>query len=44
MNLVMAVSYRALVFDFGRKMADGTPDEGRLDPAVIDAYLGAEED
>jgi branched-chain amino acid transport system ATP-binding protein len=41
MNLVMRVSDQVVVLNFGRKIADGTPDEVRLDAEVIRAYLGA---
>jgi len=37
---VMDLSNRVLVLDYGRKIADGTPDEVKSDRAVIDAYLG----
>jgi branched-chain amino acid transport system ATP-binding protein len=41
MSVVMDISDRVVVLDYGRKIADGPPDEVRANQAVMDAYLGA---
>jgi len=43
MGLVMDIANHVIVLDFGKKIAEGSPSEIRVNPEVIKAYLGTQE-
>lgn len=44
MDMIMSLADKIMVLDHGEKIAEGTPEEVRKNPAVLEAYLGGDED
>ena len=44
MDMIMSLTDKIMVLDHGEKIAEGTPEQIKTNPVVIEAYLGSEED
>ena len=44
MDMIMSLADKIMVLDHGEKIAEGTPEQIKTNPVVIEAYLGSEED
>ena len=44
MDMIMSLADKIMVLDHGEKIAEGTPEQIRNNPVVIEAYLGSDDD